>query len=200
MEIVGGERDIDPSKILVQMPNNPDTSESEGEDNTVGRTREESDSDSSDSQDTTCWKRRKRESTNRRDAQSAEGEVEMANNTNGPENSAKPEQSDDPVTAAITDVIPVIQGLTKQVAQATKEWMNLKGVYQSLDRTLQEHIRVMEQNNEYHRYRLLVEGGMHRGAAQMISQCQTAPPARSTLNLQRVDRSETSNISRESLV
>ena len=50
---------------------------------------------------------------------------------------------------------------------------------------------MMEKNNEYLCYRLLMDGGMHKGAVVNIQ--QATQPTKGTSNLQRVNREEPTN-------
>ena len=90
----------------------------------------------------------------------------MTNVTSSAGPSNQNTEQDDQVSDAVKDVIPVLQKLTKQLGKATQEWVDLNKVYQELTTVLREHIRVMEKNDEYHHYWLLLDRGKHHGAAQ----------------------------------
>ena len=95
-------------------------------------------------------------------------------------------QSLDPVA----DAIPVLEKLTAQLQTATNERCYLREAYASLTQVLERHIQVMEKNNEYLRYRLLMDGGMHKVAMVNIQATQLT---KGTSNLQRVNREEPTN-------
>ena len=90
----------------------------------------------------------------------------MANVTSSASPSNQNTEQDDQVSDVVKDVIPVLQKLTKQLGKATQEWVDLNKVYQELTTVLREHIRVMEKNNEYHHYWLLLDHGKHHGATR----------------------------------
>ena len=167
-------------------------SESEDEDSTTGYKQEESDSES-ESEDSTSWKRLRRHSQAAGEQKAAEGETSMANVTSPAGPSDRNTEPDDQASDAVKDVIPVLQNLTKQLGKATQEWADLNKVYQELTTVLREHIRVMEKNNEYHHYRLLLDRGKHHGAAHMLSQSPLTQTTEGTANLQRVNAGRTTN-------
>ena len=117
----------------------------------------------------------------------------MANVTSPAGPSDRNTEPDDQASDAVKDVIPVLQNLTKQLGKATQEWADLNKVYQELTTVLREHIRVMEKNNEYHHYRLLLDRGKHHGAAHMLSQSPLTQTTEGTANLQRVNAGRTTN-------
>ena len=189
MDMVEQRGTIKPSDLVVRVTRDPTTSESEDEGVTRSSQREESDSDS-DSQHSTCWKRTRRENTGPSLAQAATEETSMAN-TARDQGTDQPTAPENQSSDAVADAIPVLEKLTEQLATATEEWCNLRGVYRRLTEVLEEHIRVMEQNNEYHRYRLLMDGGKHRGAVMNIR--QSTDQTRRTSTLQRVDKAKPSD-------
>ena len=87
----------------------------------------------------------------------------------------------------------MLQKLAKQLGKATQEWADLNKVYQELTTVLREHIRVMEKNNEYHHYWLLLDRGKHHGAAHMLSQSPLIQTTEGTANLQRVNVEKTAS-------
>ena len=181
-----------PSSIAAHVASRQSASESEDEDSTTGSKQEESDSDS-ESEDSTSWKRLRRHSQAAGEQKAAEGEASMANVTSSAGPSNRNTEQDDQVSDAVKDVIPVLQKLTKQLGKATQEWVDLNKVYQELTTVLREHIRVMEKNNEYHPYRLLLDRGKHHGAAHMLSQGPLMQTTEGTANLQRVNVEKTAS-------
>ena len=180
MEAAEQTTQVEPKDVTVHVTHDQPVSESEDDDGIAGTEKEESESDSPDS---VCWKQIKGKKTAPETPSSTVTGKTMDNKTLDESQDLRVdvEQSD-----AVADAIPVLQRLTLQIETATQEWCNLREVYATLTNVMQRNIRVMEQNNEYLRYRLLMDGGMHKGAVLNIHHSTQA--AEGTSPLQRVDQ------------